>query len=233
LPSGIWNNHSNRFNGIEKPHIQDHIMLLSDVYKKITNQEVSRVKGDSPSLPQKLRRGREAALEFLPLLQTKLVASDGRPHAGTILCAAAWLTGTSLHRSFNFKKEYQPGTILNSEEVNKEWESLIYLLEQYNFQKADIPVGRLVLAAMGAPAFFKPQVEMPHVQSELQGQYNAVMKKHGFDYRDGARVGVILCSILIRQYGRAGIIDPEVAAGIAAQGIFEAARTVPPLKSTT
>ena len=205
-------------------------MLLSDVYKKITNKEVSRVK-DSPSLPKKLSIGREAALEFLSLLKTKLVAPDGRPHAGTMLCAAAWLTGTSLHRSFNFKEEYRPGTILMSDEVNKEWESLIYLLEQYNFQKADIPVGRLVLAAMAAPAFFRPQVEMLHVQSELQGQYNSVMKKHGFDYRDGARVGVILCSILIQQYGRAGIIDPEVAAGIAAQGIFEAARAVPPLES--
>jgi hypothetical protein len=150
-----------------------------------------------------------------------------------MLCAAAWLTGTSLHRSFNFKRKYQPGTILNSEKVNKEWESLIYLLEQYNFQKADIPVGRLVLAAMGAPAFFKSQLEMSHVQSELQGQYNAVMKKHGFNYLDGARVGVILCSILIQRYSRAGIIDPEVAAGIVAQGIFEAARTVPPLKSAT
>lgn len=207
-------------------------MLLSDVYKKITNKEVSRVK-DSPSLPKKLSIGREAALEFLSLLKTKLVAPDGRPHAGTMLYAAAWLTGTSLHRSFNFKEEYRPGTILKSDEVNKEWESLIYLLEQYNFQKADIPVGRLVLAAMGAPAFFKPQVEMSHVQSELQGQYNAVMKKHGFDYLDGARVGVILCSILIQQYSRARVIDPEIAAGIAAQSIFEAARTVPPLKSAT
>jgi hypothetical protein len=207
-------------------------MLLSDVYKKITNQEVSRVK-DSPSLPKKLSIGRQAALEFLPILKTKLAAPDGRPHAGTMLCAAAWLTGTSLHRSFNFKREYQPGTILNSEKVNKEWESLIYLLEQYNFQQADIPVGRLVLAAMGAPAFFKPQLEMPHVQSELQGQYNTVMKKHGFNYLDGARVGVILCSILIQRYSRAGIIDPEVAAGIVAQGIFEAARAVPPLESAT
>jgi hypothetical protein len=205
-------------------------MLLSDVYKKITNKEISRVQ-DSPSAPKKLRIGREAALEFLPILKTKLMAPDGRPHAGTMLCAAAWLTGTSLHRSFNFKEEYRPGTILNSAEVNKEWERLIYLLEQYNFQKADIPVGRLVLAAMGAPAFFKPQVEMSHVQSKLQGQYNAVMKKHGFDYLDGARVGVILCSILIQQYSKARIIDPEVAAGIVAQAIFEAARAVPPLRS--
>ncbi|MGZ9164971.1 MAG: hypothetical protein ACXW4Q_05955 [Anaerolineales bacterium] len=203
-------------------------MLLSDVFKNFTKKEPAKVKKDSPSLTEKLRRGREAALELLPILKTKLAASDGRLHAGTMLSAAAWLTGTSLYRSFNFKEEYRPGTMIKSDEVNKEWESLIYLLEQYNFQKADIPVGRVVLAAMAAPGFFKPEVEMLHVQSELQGQYNAVMKKYGFDYLDGARVGIILCSILIQQYSGARIIDPDAAAGIVAQGIFEAANAVPP-----
>jgi hypothetical protein len=53
------------------------------------------------------------------------------------------------------------------------------------------------------------------------------MKKHGFDYLDGARVGVILCSILIQQYSGARIIDPDAAAGIVAQRIFEAAKAVP------
>jgi hypothetical protein len=203
-------------------------MLLSDVFQKFTKKEFAKVKEDSPSLTEKLRRGREAALELLPILKTKLVSSDGRLHAGTMLSAAAWLTGTSLYRSFNSKEEHWPGTIIKSDEVNKEWESLIYLLEQYNFQNADIPVGRLVLAAMAAPYFFKPEVEMLYVQSELQGQYNAVMKKHGFNYLDGARVGIILCSILIQQYSGARIIDPDAAAGLVAQRIFEAAKAVPP-----
>lgn len=202
-------------------------MLLSDVFKQFTIKEPAKVKEDSPSLPETLGRGREAALEFLPILKTELVASDGSLHARTMLSAAAWLTGTSLYRSFNFKEAHRPGTMIKSDEVNKEWESMIYLLEQYNFQKADIPVGRLVLAAMAAPDFFKPEVEMLHVQSKLQGQYNTVMKKHGFDYLDGARVGIILCSILIQQYSGAGIIEPEAAAGVVAQRIFEAAKTVP------
>jgi len=209
-------------------------MLLSDVFQNFTKKEFTKVKEHSPSLPETLRRGREAALELLPILKTKLVASDGRLHAGTMLSAAAWLTGTSLYRSFKFKEEARPGTIIKSDKVNKEWESLIYLLEQYSFQKADIPVGRLVLAAMAAPAFFKPEVEMLYVQSELQGQYNAVMKKQGFDYLDGARVGIILCSILIQQYSAARIIDPDVAAGMVAHRIFEAATAVPPpLKSAS
>ena len=205
-------------------------MLLSDVLKKMNKKEPDETK--STSLPEKLRRGRDAALEFLPTLKRKLVAADGSLQAGTILSAAAWLTGTSLYRSFHFDEEDRLGVVLKAEEVNREWESLIYLLEQYNFQKADIPVGRLVLGAMAAPACFKPGVEMLYVQSELQEQYNAVMEKHGFDHLGGARVGVILCSILIQQYSRARIIDREVAAGIVAQRIFEAAQaTPPPLKT--
>jgi hypothetical protein len=105
-------------------------------------------------------------------------------------------------------------------------------LEEYNFQKADIPVGRLVLAAMAAPPFFRPQAGMLDVQSALQEPYNTVMRKHGFDFLEGARVGVILCSILIQRYSAAGIIHADAAAGVVAQSIFEAASaTPPPLKS--
>jgi hypothetical protein len=61
------------------------------------------------------------------------------------------------------------------------------------------------------------------------------MKKHGFNYMDAARAGVVLCSVLV-QYHSTTLkeIDPYAAAGIVAQGIIEAAKTVPPpLKSTS
>ena len=184
----------------------------------------------STSDPQeKFKRAREAALEFLPILKEKLIASDGTLHTGTMLSASAWLTGTSLHRSFDFKEGGQPGTTIESSDVNREWEGLMNLFEQYNFQKADIPVRQFLKAAMNAPEWLSPLVEMTHVQEQLQDQYDAIMKKHGFDYLDGARAGVILCSIFFQQYCIANkIMDPNVAAGFVAQGILEAARTVPP-----
>ncbi|HJR81284.1 MAG TPA: hypothetical protein VJ821_14535 [Anaerolineales bacterium] len=203
-------------------------MVLTDVWKKFSQRAPVAIMQEAPPIPGELRRGHKAALAFLPILKKKLLAPDGTLHAGTMLCAAAWLTGTSLYRSLNFNEDLPPGTIIKSDDLNREWERLVYLLEQYNFQKADIPVGRLVLSAMGAPDFFKPKLEMLHIQQELQEQYNTVMKKHGFDYLDGARVGVILCSILLQQYSAAKIIELDAAAGVAAQGIFEAARCVPP-----
>lgn len=183
---------------------------------------------------EKLKKGRAAAIEFIPILRSKLASHDGNIHAGTILSAAAWLTGTSLYRAFNPKDDLPPGTTIKSDDVNKEWESLMYLFEQYNFQKADIPVGYLILAALAGGDTHKPRVEMSYVQKELQDQYNAVMKKHDFNYLDAARAGVVLCSVLFQIHSTTSKeIDPYVAAGIVAQGIIEAAKTVPPhLKST-
>ena len=178
---------------------------------------------------EKLKKGRAAAIELIPILRNKLASRDGSVHAGTILSAAAWLTGTSLYRAFNPKDDRPPGTAIKSDDVNKEWESLMYLFEQYNFQKADIPVGRLILAALAGGDVHKPRVEMSYIQKGLQDQYNAVMKKHGFNDLDAARAGVVLCSVLFQLHSTTSKeIDPYVAAGIVAQGIIEAAKTVPP-----
>ena len=197
-------------------------MVLTNISEKTLKTISVEIKEDSLFIHDQLRKGHEAALEFLFLLNEKFVDSDGAPHAGTTLSAAAWLTGASLYQSFENKENSRPGVTIMPQDVNREWENLVYLLEHYNFQKADIPVGRVVLAAMAAPPFFRPQVGMGHVQSELQEQYDTVMKKHGFDPQGGAHVGVILCSILIQQFSQAGIIDVEAATGVVAQRIFEA-----------
>ena len=202
-------------------------MAISDIFRKFTKKEPVQAY-NNPSSTDHLERARQAALEFLSTLETHLTASDGSLHAGTMLAAAAWLTGTSLYRSFNFKEDSPSGTIIKSNEVNATWEGLIYLLEQYTFKKADIPIGYLILTTMGARNSHQPQAEMLYVQSELQGRYNAVMKKHGFGYLDGARVGIILCSILIQQFHATRIIELEPAAGIVAEKILEAAKTIPP-----
>ena len=184
---------------------------------------------------EKLKKGKSAAIELIPILRNQVAARDGSIHTGTILSAAAWLTGTSLYRAFHVKDDLPPGSTIKSDEVNQEWEGLMNLFEQLNFQKADIPVGRLILAALVDGDTHKPQVEMTYIQKELQDQYNVLMKKYGFKGLDAARAGVVLCSVLF-QYHSTTLkeIDPYVAGGIVAQGIIEAAKTVPPpLKSAS
>jgi len=112
----------------------------------------------TPDPQEKFKRAREAALEFLPIMKEKLIASDGSLHTGTMLSASAWLTGTSLYRSFDFKEKNPPGTTIKSDEVTREWETLMYMFEQYNFKKSDIPVGQFIMAAQAAPDWLKPQI---------------------------------------------------------------------------
>jgi hypothetical protein len=196
-------------------------MIMSTLSLKTGPIEVME---ESLFLSEHFKKGYEAAQQVLSLLNTRLRTPDGIPDAPTILFAAAWLTGTSLYRSFRDQKISSPGAIVTLQDVNREWDALVYLLEEFNFQRADIPIGRVVLAAMAAPRTFRPQIGMSDVQAEFQAQYQAAMDKHGFNALESARVGVILCSLLIRQYSQAGLIDAEAATGVAAQGIFEAAR---------
>ncbi len=74
----------------------------------------------------------------------------------------------------------------------------------------------------------KPLMELAQVQAEYQDQYNEIMKKHGLDYLEGARAGMILCSIVFNYHCIANKdIDPYVATGIVAMGVVEGAKTSP------
>jgi hypothetical protein len=79
----------------------------------------------------------------------------------------------------------------------------------------------------------KPLMELAQVQEAYQVEYDKVMKKHGLDYLEGARAGMILCSIVFNYHcGSNKDIDPYVATGIVAMGVVEGAKTSPqPLKS--
>jgi hypothetical protein len=199
-------------------------MSFFDLFKRSTQKDPET---------EKFARAQQAVREFMPILKAKYIAPDKSLHAGTMLSASAWLTGTSLYRSLGFTHADPPGTVIQADQINKEWESLVFMLEGFIFEKTDIPVGRLMMAALAAPDFFKPQVDMLRVQTDLQEQYNVVMQKQGFDYLNGARAGVVLCSAFIQQYDGAKIIDKTASSGIVAQAILEAAKTVPPsLKSS-
>jgi hypothetical protein len=200
-------------------------MSFFDQFKRSTQKDSA---GKTSPETEKFARAQEAVREFLPILKAKYIAPDRSLHAGTMLSASAWLTGASLYRSFGFTHTDPPGTVIKADQINKEWESLLFMLEGYIFGKADIPVGHLMMAAQAAPEFFQPKVDMLRVQTDLQDQYNAVMKKQGFDYLDGARAGIVLCCAFIQQYDGAKIIDKTASSGIVAQAILEAAKTVPP-----
>jgi hypothetical protein len=75
----------------------------------------------------------------------------------------------------------------------------------------------------------KPRMEVTQVQAEYQDSYHEIMKKHGLDYLNGARAGMVVCSIIFQHHCTvAKDIDPYVATGIVAMGVVEGAKTAPP-----
>jgi hypothetical protein len=155
----------------------------------------------------------------------------GKPHPGTALSIAAQLAGTSLFRVLNGEKEFSAGTVILSEEVNQAYPQLLNLFALY-CKKSGMDVMAKPLVA-NFPENDKPLMQLDQVQAEYQEKYNEIMKKHGLDYLEGARAGMVVCSMIFQYYCvRSKDIDPYVATGIVAMGVVEGAKTAPlPLKS--
>jgi hypothetical protein len=80
------------------------------------------------------------------------------------------------------------------------------------------------------PEADKPRMEVDEVLAEYQDQFHETMKKHDLDYLNGARAGIVVCSIVFMYHCKSvRDIDPYVAAGIVAMGIVEGAKTAPPV----
>jgi hypothetical protein len=217
--------------------MQKVIMPISDLFKKSPKKEPAQTSkigaakssttDDSLLSPEMQKKRYDAAMEFLKLFQEKLPLVGGKPHAGTVLAVPARLAGSSLYRSLNYNKDINPGIVVLSNEVNEAWPQLMNLFAFYCKQnKIDILSKPLVTKF---PEQDKPRMEVEQILAEYQDQYHAIMQRHGLDYLNGARAGMIICSIVFQhQCTVARDIDPYVAAGIVAMGIVEGAKTAPP-----
>jgi len=185
-------------------------------------------KSDKDSLllsPEQQKKRYDAAMEFIKIFQERMPLVDGKPHAGTVISIAARLAGTSMFRSVN-KKDVAPGVVVLSEEVNQAYPPLLNLFAFYCKQNGMDVMARPLVTQF--PEQDKPRMELAQVQAEYQDQYNEIMKKHGLDYLEGARAGMIVCSIVFHYHCITNKdIDPYVATGIVAMGVVEGAKTSP------
>jgi hypothetical protein len=202
-------------------------MPLSDLFKKSsTPQPPKRPSQEeifgSPAL-QKNRA--DAATEILKIFDRHFRTPQGI-HPGTVLSAAAWLAGTSLYRSFGYTQNPEPGTVMLSEKVNQEFPKLLDLFTYYMFRGGtQIKPEQFILET---PDAFKPLRTILQIQEAHQAEYNAIMKKHNLDYLDGARAGIIVCSILFNYHCvKRQDLDPRLGAGIISIGVVTGAKTAP------
>jgi hypothetical protein len=215
-------------------HIQEGIMPLFDLFKKspkkepVQSPQKESAKPDASLLSPEMQKKRyDAALEFLKYFQEKIPLVDGKPHAGTVLAVAARLAGTSLYRSLNYKGDINPGVVVLSEEVNAAWPQLMNQFAFYCKQHGLDVMSKPMVTVF--PEKDKPLMSVEQVLQEYQDQYHEIMKKHGLDYLNGARAGMVVCSIVFQHHcSNIKDIDPYVATGIVAMGIVEGAKTAPP-----
>ena len=199
-------------------------MPLFDLFKKSPKKEP--VKDDPFGSPELQKKRYDAAVEFLGVMQKHFLSSDGKAHAGTVLSAAAWLAGTSLYRSLNYKQNPAPGTVVLSNEVNEAGPKLIKLFMYYLERNGThLRSDQLIL---DPPDQHKPLKDISQIQNEFQDQYNEIMKKYGLDYLDGARAGMIVCSIVFQYHcEKMKDMDPRLGAGMISIGIITGAKTSP------
>ncbi|HSJ86535.1 MAG TPA: hypothetical protein VK909_04940, partial [Anaerolineales bacterium] len=177
--------------------------------------------------PEMQKKRYDAAMEFVKLFQEKIPLVGGKPHEGTVLAVAARLAGSSLYRALNEEKEITPGVIVLSEQVNEAWPQLLNLFAVYCKQSGIDILSKPMITKF--PEQNQPLMDVNQILAEYQDQYHEVMKKHGLDYLNGARAGMIVCSVFFQyHYKTVKDIDPFVAAGIVAMGIVEGAKTAPP-----
>lgn len=209
-------------------------MPFSDLFRKPKKEtaDTTASKGATPSTdetflsPEMQKKRSDAALEFVKAFQEKIPLVGGKPHAGTVLAVASRLAGSSLYRALN-KQDVTPGVVVLSEEVNQAWPQLMNLFALYCKQNGTDVMSKPVVTDF--PEQNKPLMSVEQVLTEYQDQYLEIMKRHGLDYLNAARAGMVVSSIVFEYHCKTvRDIDPFVAAGIVAMGIVEGAKTAPP-----
>lgn len=208
-------------------------MPLSDLFNRSPKKEPEKpAKDESLVSPEMQKKRYDAAMEFIKIFQERMPLAGGKPHAGSVLAVAGRLAGTSLYRAINKDQNITPGVVVLSDEVNEAWPQLMNLFAFYCKQNGFDVMSKPMVTAF--PEKDKPGLTVDQVLQEYQDTFHQVTKKHGLDYLNGARAGMVVASIVFQYHCKSvKDIDPFVATGIVAMGVVEGAKTAPPPLGST
>ncbi len=189
------------------------------------NGSKSSPEGLSEKAYEIAKRRQAAAIELVTMLEDQY-ESAFRSHAGTLLRAAAWLTGTSLYRSLGLANDVPPGSPVLSEGSDQEGLKLMKVF-MFLVDKDGIKL-RPDDYAVEIPSDDEPRMQILEVQQRFQVSYNQIMERHEFDYLEGAKTGAVACARLVKLhclYRRD--LEPAVAASTVSIGFVEGSKTAP------
>jgi hypothetical protein len=190
--------------------------------KSSSSKEMNEVFGD-PSLQEKRVA---AATDVMKLFDRYFKPTEQEVHVETVLYSAACLAGTSLFRSFGFSQSTEPGSVILSDQANQGGSNLMNLF-MFFIQNYGVTLQPDQLAITFTDTS-KPKMTILQVQENLQDSYHAIMEKHGLSYLDGARAGIVVCSMLYGHHcANRKDIDLGFGAGIIGRGLIEGAKTSP------
>jgi hypothetical protein len=176
-----------------------------------------------------MKRRQQVTIGVLGIFQKNLPTTF-ESHPETSLSASAWLAGTSLFRSFGFKLDCAPGTVILSEVANQKGPILSNIF-MYSLEKGGVKLkpGDVVYKFSEE---HKPRKTILEIQEQFQDSYNEIMKKNGFEFEGAARMGAMVCAMMVNFHCISNHdLDPKLAVGLVLMGFVEGTKTCPvPLK---
>ena len=165
------------------------------------------------------KRRQAAANEAEMMLEEQYEAAFAS-HAASVLHTAAWLAGNSLRRSFEADGVSAPdsetGAADESSEELKLMKVFIFLVDKYGIRLKPEDY------AADIPPEHQTHLNAQEIAEKFGSRYDEIMKKHGFDYADGARTGAVVCARLVKLHcANRTDLTPQVAASIVSRGFVE------------
>ena len=162
------------------------------------------------------KRRQAAANEVVSMLEDQYEAAFAS-HAASILHAAAWLAGNSLRRSLESDggSGHDPGTVGSSEEL-KLMKVFIFLVDKYGIKLKPNDYATEISPEQ------RTRLSPEEVEAKFGSRYDEIMRRHGFDYADGARTGAVVCARLVKLHcANRSDLEPQIAASIVSMGLVE------------
>ena len=164
--------------------------------------------------------------DYVDLIASRLGTAGRAIHAETAIAASARLSGSLLLRSFGFDLETpEPGTVLLSDEANEKGAGLIDLMEAF-LQKNGITLDASKLGGALEQRGSESKLDTRQSLALLQSDALDIAKRYSLSLEQAAAAASLATGFLIKECQAS--IGSETGFNIAALGVVEGSKTVPP-----
>ena len=168
----------------------------------------------------------KVAGELVDLIANRLGASGRAVHAETAIASAARLAGSLLLRSFDLKLDgIEPGSVVLSNDANQQGPELIGIVSAV-LQGFDVAIDPEKLGGVSTNRGEEPELSVEQSLSLLQPEALRIAERHGLKLKESAQSSAVATGFIIRECEAS--IGGEVGFNVAAYGLIEGCKTVPP-----